>query len=335
MVYRVHFTGQDLARTRVAESPFPLLELTMATRVLQERSQPVRLNAWRRRAFAHLTDPARQALSLIPPVGWSPTFLGPLVAGSSEEALERARATPPGQIRAEMAAIAERQALPGWARHLADDTDLREQVYDAMALLYDALLRPYWARLAPQFAADRALRTRQFLAGGVEHLLTLANPHWMTWNPPVLEIRMANHFENDLYLEGQGVLLVPSLWSTRTIIDNDTRPQPIVIYPVHRVEPLDRLTALIPGPHEVGPAETLPKLLGRTRSAVLNTIAEHPGCTTKELAAIIGTAMANASEHATVLREAGLIHTIRHRNTVLHSPTPLGIALLNGKQGAT
>ncbi|MFD5065007.1 ArsR/SmtB family transcription factor [Streptomyces sp. NPDC058394] len=61
---------------------------------------------------------------------------------------------------------------------------------------------------------------------------------------------------------------------------------------------------------------------GRTRTTVLTTIAEHQGCSTKELAARAGIAPASASEHASVLREAGLIYSLRHRNSVLHSLTP-------------
>ncbi|WP_306959389.1 winged helix-turn-helix domain-containing protein [Streptomyces afghaniensis] len=76
-------------------------------------------------------------------------------------------------------------------------------------------------------------------------------------------------------------------------------------------------------------APAVTALLGRTRAAVLHTIAEHPGCTTKELAFHTGIAPASASEHASTLRAAKLITTSRHRNTALHTPTPLGIALLD------
>jgi DNA-binding transcriptional ArsR family regulator len=58
-------------------------------------------------------------------------------------------------------------------------------------------------------------------------------------------------------------------------------------------------------------------------------IAEHPGCLTKELARLAGVAPASASEHATVLRKAGLIETVRGRRGVQHSLTGLGINLLN------
>ncbi|MEK8144171.1 winged helix-turn-helix domain-containing protein [Streptomyces sp. M10(2022)] len=73
----------------------------------------------------------------------------------------------------------------------------------------------------------------------------------------------------------------------------------------------------------------LASLLGPMRAAVLHAIAERPGCSTKELAALTGIAPSSASEHATTLRTAGLIRTVRHRNTALHSPTTVGVGLLN------
>ncbi|MFJ8608056.1 helix-turn-helix domain-containing protein [Streptomyces sp. NPDC093675] len=73
------------------------------------------------------------------------------------------------------------------------------------------------------------------------------------------------------------------------------------------------------------------KLLGRTRARVLEAIAERPGCTTTELAAAARIAVASASEHTAVLRQAGLVRTVRHRNTALHTSAPLGLALLNGR----
>ncbi|WP_327585621.1 helix-turn-helix domain-containing protein [Nonomuraea sp. NBC_00507] len=71
-----------------------------------------------------------------------------------------------------------------------------------------------------------------------------------------------------------------------------------------------------------GASSSPASVLGRTRAAVLHAIAEHPACSTKELAAHIGIAPASASEHTTRLREAGLVHTVRSRNMALHSPPP-------------
>ncbi|MDG4865877.1 winged helix-turn-helix domain-containing protein, partial [Streptomyces sp. T-3] len=67
---------------------------------------------------------------------------------------------------------------------------------------------------------------------------------------------------------------------------------------------------------------------GRTRSAVLASV--DGGCTTGELARRVGVSAASASQHATVLRESGLLATVRDGNSVLHTVTPLGAALLQG-----
>jgi hypothetical protein len=127
--YRIHFTGQDLARTRVATTPMPLVELGIAASAFQERSQPARFDGWRQNVRTQLLpNEARMVLSLHPAVGFSPTFLMPAHAGTVEEIVENVRATPRSAVRAEMAAIAERQAVPSWARQLPDDRDLYEDI---------------------------------------------------------------------------------------------------------------------------------------------------------------------------------------------------------------
>jgi DNA-binding transcriptional ArsR family regulator len=325
---RIHFAIQDLARTRVAEARMLGSELDLAVRALQDRSQAVRLDAWRRRVRARLPGQARMVLSLIPSVGFSPSFTFSPRAGRSEELLEQVLATPRSRIDMELAFIAERQFVPSWARHLADDITLRKQLADGLADLYSVLLGPYEAQLAELFAADRAVRMRQLL-GGVESLLAQANPQWLRWNPPVLEIRTVNGVDEDLHPEGRGVLLVPSVFGTRSIVDGYAQPQPIVTYPAGHDQPLRRLTTFAAGHDLPRSGSAVSALLGHTRAAVLTSIAEHPGCSTKELAALARIAPASASEHATILRQAGLIRTTRHRNTAIHSPTDLGIALLN------
>ncbi len=334
-VYRIHFTSQDLARTRVADAPMPLMELYFAARALQERSRSAWLGSWRHRARTNLTTQERMTLALIPPVGWSPSFFTPALPGRSDHLLDQVRATSRRQIELELADVAVHQPIPSWTTNLGTDRELRDHLYDGLSLLYERLLAPYWPRFADHLTADRTVRMRQFLTGGVESVLAHANPQWVRWRPPVLEVRMANGADLDVYLEGQGVLLVPSLFSSRTIVDDQNEPQPLVTYPAGQDRPLDRLTLLAPEPAMPGMSGAVAALLGPTRAAVLSSVAEHPGCSTKELASLAGVAPASASEHATTLREAGLIHTVRHRNSALHSPTQLGLALLNGAQQST
>ncbi|MEV6653995.1 winged helix-turn-helix domain-containing protein [Streptomyces sp. NPDC051219] len=330
MVYRIHFTVQDLARTRVAEGPMPLHELELAARAVQSRSQSARFGAWRHRARAQLSA-IRMALSLMPAVGSSPAFFSPAKVGPVEELLDQVRSTPGERVRRNLLEVApHRPSLPEWAHRLADDASLFAELCTGLGHLHACLLAPYWAQFTEQLAVDRALRLQQLLTGGVEYLLTQVNPLWMRWNPPILEIRMLSGADRDLHLEGQGFLLVPSMFCDRAIV---TRGRPAAVsYPAYpnQQRPLElTIPASTPG-QDRSPAVS--SLLGRTRTAVLTTIAEHQGCTTKELAARAGIAPASASEHATVLREAGLARSLRHRNSVLHTLTPLGLAVLNARQ---
>jgi Transcriptional regulators len=199
------------------------------------------------------------------------------------------------------------------------------------------LLSPYWNEITSMAVADRGVRTRQVLTGGLQGLFASLSPRWIRWKPPVLEIlRPPSCPEVDVRLQGRGLLLVPQVFGTDLpILDPDTEPQPVLAYPAG-ADQYSRKLPLFAVPEQPtlpDGTSSLAPLLGRTRAVVLTAIAEHPGCSTKELAALTGLAPASASEHATVLREAGLIRTVRHRNVVLHSPTNVGAALLNAPKG--
>ncbi|TQL18160.1 winged helix-turn-helix domain-containing protein [Streptomyces sp. SLBN-134] len=333
MVYRIHFTLEDLARTRVA-SPPPLMELSAAVRSLQDRSHPLRFGAWRRTAYTSLDPKARMVLDLIPPGGWAPTFLTTADIGGPHELLEQVRAIPRSQIRKDLAHVAQWQPLPPWAHHLAHDSNLLRQLCDSLDHVHAVLLSPHWAHITSEAAADQGKRMRQVLVGGMEHLLASLHPRRIRWNPPVLEIAMQSGFDGDLHLEGRGLLLTPSVFGAEApAIDIDAKPQPVVRYPIGQ-EASSSLPLFSRPTHPAPPGSRSPviSLLGQTRASVLHTIADHPGSSTKELAVLIGISPPSASEHATTLRTAGLIRTVRDRNTALHSLTPLGLALLNTPQ---
>ncbi|MBP2329324.1 DNA-binding transcriptional ArsR family regulator [Kibdelosporangium banguiense] len=71
----------------------------------------------------------------------------------------------------------------------------------------------------------------------------------------------------------------------------------------------------------------LAALIGATRATVLEEICGSP--TTTTIARRLGISAGNASQHTTVLRQAGLITSHRERNRVLHHATALGMALLD------
>ncbi|MCI3928353.1 ArsR/SmtB family transcription factor [Streptomyces sp. AN091965] len=331
MVYRIHFTVDDLARTRVSPCSLPLMELAAAVRTLQQRGQAVRFGAWRRRALTDLRPEARMVLELVRARRWAPDFLTRAESGSPEDVLERVRATPRSRIRSDLAHVAADWPLPPWARHLADDRDLFRRLCDSLDHVYDVLLSPHWQQIASSATTEGGTKTRQALTGGMEHLLSSANPHCVRWNAPVLEVTMASGLDGDLLLEGRGLLLVPSYFGPRwSAVCTASQPQPVLTYPAHSPWDVGSLIARFPhAEHHSTPPSALAALLGPTRAAVLNAVAEHPGCSTNELAVLTGVAPSNASRHATTLRRAGLVHTVRYRNTALHTVTGLGTTLLD------
>lgn len=234
VVYRIHFTAEDLSRTRVAESPRPMLELTNAVRVLQDRNQPVRYDVWRRRSIAQLPPEARLALDLIPLRGWTPDFLARVRPGSPQDLLEQIRSTSPKEIRQTLADLAEHQPLPSWTRRLGDDPLVLQQLADSMHVLHTTVMAPYWPHVVTSLAADRAVRMRELLHGGVERLLTGLYPPRIRWRAPTLEVAMASGMQGDLWLAGRGLLLAPSLFGSQSpVIDPDAEPQPFLTYPAN------------------------------------------------------------------------------------------------------
>jgi len=188
---------------------------------------------------------------------------------------------------------------------------------------YRNLLAELWPRLRLHLDVEHNRYARALTAGGVHRMLAELTPY-ARWNPPVLEIIDAS-MQGSTCLDGRGLLVVPTMfcWHPEYTWSTDGGPS-LLFVPAGR-DPATVMRLLAPA-RPTGYA--LGALLGRTRAAVLELIATTPGITTGTIASRLGCAQASVSEHATVLREAGLVASDRHRNTVRHRITPLGEALL-------
>jgi DNA-binding transcriptional ArsR family regulator len=330
VVFRIHFTAEDLARTRIAGSPRPLLEANFAVRMLGERSQPPRLGAWRRQVLDRLPRNARVLFELMPPRGYTPMFLNPNRSGGVAEQLEFVCAASRSEIRREMTSFAARHAVSGWARELEGDRKLLGRLAEALDQVYAAAVAPYWADVCASFSADRATRARDLLDGGIDRLLAGLHPERIRWVPPVLEVLTVSRLRGELRLDGRGLLLVPTVFGPEAPTIDPTGEQPCLTYPARHDGSQVPLVSAGRGLGPDGVPPHLVALLGRTRAAVLHAIVRHPGCSTSDLATAARVSASSASEHATVLRAAGLITTVRHRQTALHAPTPAGSSLLAG-----
>ncbi|WP_233515466.1 ArsR/SmtB family transcription factor [Marinitenerispora sediminis] len=81
---------------------------------------------------------------------------------------------------------------------------------------------------------------------------------------------------------------------------------------------------------ETTAGQALAALLGSTRAAALEAIA--PGRTTGELARRLHLSPGAASHHTRVLRDAGLVVSVRDGLRIVHTLTPLGLSLLAGAE---
>lgn len=326
---RIIFSSEDIARTRVAQDADPVWESVLSLHLLQARHPDPLISGWRDAVRTDLRQHRsagglRLMLTLNPPRGYFPDFLTPASSAQGLEAgLDAIRSTPARMLRRDLTVLARQRPLPSFAGAVADgDPETMGQLTDGMRMYHEQALAPYWAHVQAAVRADRGMRTRALREGGVPGLLASLRP-MMTWRSGVLEIP-EYPATRDLRLDGRGLVLVPAFFCARVPVAllDPTLP-PVLVYPVDRLGPLTA-TPLARDPGR----EALAALLGRTRAAVLEATAD--GCSTGELARRLHISAAAASQHTTVLRNAGLVVSLRDRNMVLHSLTPLGQAMLNG-----
>ncbi|MGC9495384.1 helix-turn-helix domain-containing protein [Streptomyces sp. WG7] len=180
---------------------------------------------------------------------------------------------------------------------------------------HDIAVAPYEDQVHARTEAERFLRAREWMDGGVKAVLTGLGP-WARWERPVLHVEYHPSVDRDLYLEGRGMLLVPSYFlHQRPIAFADPGLPPVLVYPLVHEPPA-------PPPSR----SPLTALLGPARATVLRAVAH--GATTGEIARAAGVSASAASRHATALREAGLITSRRHGASVLHTLTPVGASVL-------
>ncbi|MPY64310.1 helix-turn-helix domain-containing protein [Streptomyces spongiae] len=318
---RIHFTSEDYPRIQLARNPDPMWEIVCSLHRLQTKRGRWAFADWHRTtretlAGTQLGDAVRRLLvPLVPLARYFPDFLTPFEASDGlDQALAAIVDTPAARVAHEVDLLDQANSAPTWAPALVDRT-AREELAKVLRAYHEAVVAPHHDRIRAMFSGERALRARETLDAGIGALLGGLSPA-VRWQPPVLHVDYVQ--DRDLYLGGRGLRLVPSYFCWRTPVSlADPTLRPVLVYPLHG--------SRLPTP-EGPPEASLSALLGRTRAAALRALAL--GATTSELARSLGVSPATATHHATVLRDAGLVMSQRRHNTVLHTLTPLGAALL-------
>ncbi|MFF2847625.1 ArsR family transcriptional regulator [Streptomyces sp. NPDC058001] len=200
-------------------------------------------------------------------------------------------------------------------QELAEGTsEARQGLVRDVRHYFSSSLVDLWPQVRAYATADRALRAEALLRGGIDGLLATLGTHWR-WQSPVLHIPWPGTRDIEVALCGRGLVLVPSYFGGPALMYRPEEPT-VLTYPMNAGE------APTAGADALGP------LLGRTRAAVLAAV--RHSATTTTVAERTGISLPSASQHTTVLRNAGLITTTRTGSAVLHTLSPLGDALLHG-----
>ena len=323
MVWRIHFNSDDLDRIQLRPTLGPLAETVLAMSVLRDPQQPrTLLREWRSQVQDRVSPRLRPLAALIPP-GCKGVDLPTLTGETAtiEQGVQALLEVPRDHLLVEMAYIDRFSRLSADAWALAEP-GARPDLAEATAVAYHDLIQPYWHRIRSSLQAEQAARRRTLAREGAAALLASLQGPRIRWRPPVLEVFMPSHA--DMELGGRGLALIPSVFIGRDPSlhenPNDEDETPRLILPVAETG----RTSL--WERRRSPGAALAALVGRNRARVLASVAD--GCTTTELAQRAGISLAAASQHAAVLRGAGLIASRRQGGAMLHMLTPLGAELL-------
>ncbi|WP_279581591.1 helix-turn-helix domain-containing protein [Fodinicola feengrottensis] len=324
---RIWFDSEDLGRLRVARQPHQLWETVLSLQMLSGRQGGPAFANWRQRTGSRLAnnpsyEALRQLRPLIPTAGYFPDFLTPADPnGSFSDAVSAVVRTPRGQVSQELELLASSRS-PDQRRDLPTEYNL-DKLADALAHYHHTAVGPYAQRLHALVDADRAVRARALLDGGAEALLESLVP-MAHWRPPVLEVEYP--LDQDLQLGGRGGCCWCRPFSAGTMRSlcwiRACRPRWSTQWSRRRGwtrafrAARTRSRALAGREHPRG---------GPTTSGRDRLQHQRVGPPARHLAR-----RGSASQHASVLRRAGLIVSRRAGNTMLHSRTPLGTALLCG-----
>lgn len=318
---QVWLSVDDLTRTYVQASRGIWIEAVFGVHALRYREGDSLFAGWRRQAYGRVGSVMDHLVELWPRPSVSGHRPGLLTESDHPEEIDALR------------------FAPGWS-DLADRARA-ELVIEALHTYTKLAVEPYWDAVQAVLEGARARLVRISGEAGVEALLSSLHPA-IRWRPPWLEIgepatggdidgrtadvRSGPDASGEERLDGRGLEIVPSFFCPPGYplvrwADREDAPD-VLFVPAARGLRLGQVVVA-----DGAGRRALGLLVGQTRASVLRVVSDG-ACTTSELARRSGISVSAASQHARVLREAGLIRSERHRSAVIHTLTPLGAQLV-------
>ncbi len=263
-------------------------------------------------------------MAVCPPTRWPPDFLfapSDTDVAAIEVQLEQLRRYPPRRFVDDV-----EQAWAGWRRPrivdalMADPTASLDRVADELHTYWNLAISPHWPRICDVLEADVAYRASRAVVGGLYDLLVDIHPE-ISINGVHLRIDKPAHVDERHH--GTTLVLTPSVFVyPALVVSHDDAGQLSATYTARGVGRVWE-TGVEVRPRDDDP---LAGLVGATRARILRGL-DVPRSTT-QTALRMRLAPSNVSQHLSVLRANGLLHSWRSGRDVFYRQTDLAASLI-------
>jgi DNA-binding transcriptional ArsR family regulator len=252
--------------------------------------------------------------------GDRPSFLTPTPptpVGEIEAELERIRKTPSRRVEREVIGCLEGVTVDPASERLLRSAGAAATIADQLEVVWEALVAPSWPRLRDLLERDVLYRSRLLAQGGLAKLFADLEPQ-VRLHDQRLVVEVDSEIKRDL--GGGGLRLMPSVFVRSNVSASLAENSPTLVYLARGVATLFW--------DQRGREATLEKLIGRTRSEILDAVGEP--IHTTSLAHLLDRSPGNIADHLQVLLETGLVRRARLGRKVIYSRTSLGDTLIAG-----
>jgi DNA-binding transcriptional ArsR family regulator len=319
--YMIEFvmSEADLVGVRFAISP--LNELTLSLRVLRDPGRyPLHL-PWSRRLVELRPELDVDLLgALINERGWTPDFLSPRPESPFtriDDEVDRVAATPPRIVRHDL------MAIHGGLPPMTDGRRGVGRIITALRRYWELAFAPSWERMRAVLETDIAHRGRVMAQAGLGAMLAGLSDR-VSFDRPVLGVRIHGAPPHRVDVAGTGVTLLPSLFALHTAVPVNPAGPPLLIYAA-------RGTGTLWETRHPGSSTALVTVLGQVRANLLTGLGEPTSST--ELAHRASVTTSAVNQHLRALRDAGLLVAHRCGRHVLYGRSELGEALVDASGG--
>lgn len=234
-----------------------------------------------------------------------------------EDELDVVAATPLDVVRADLAEV-HPDGLPGPLR--GSTARALGRVVAELADYWAACFEPWWPRMRAVLEADVVHRGRTTARAGIAAMFADLAPD-VSLDGDVVRAHGGSTVVRRRVTAGEGLTLLPTLFTHRTAGPFDPDEAPLLVYPA-------RGTGTVWQAERSGGPAALAALVGEVRAGLLDAL-EAPASST-ELAIRLGVTTSSVNQHLRALRAAGWLTSARHGRSVLYLRSELGDALVGG-----